>query len=919
MSYKRVYDTKVKKFLIASGVSIPLIFGIFFYLQAAEAIAITGFSGNVTCSGTIEDPCYAYINFTALKDIYIYPTTETTWQISTNKPMKEIIMQRSWGAGWRTIDLSKTWNKDVKYAIKFSAGQDYQLRFIGYKEDAFEDVKWSFGEIDPVWGGVGKYKLMREEIAGRSYTPNCLTECHLVVNFSLYNNFNLKKSDFTKKIKNQVGNFEILDWGFDYLRNVTYIDTIENGTDVCDPYDLWNSTSNSMQHYPNCTWTTNPYQIEKWRWEWKPVPNNINVKAGKSYVIDLWIKKSPTLGESMIDIVPKIKNYAMGNLAWWNSSWGYQRNITFTERSIQSQALSNYPIAYYVPVGNGCAHSNCSDFRVVNSSHDEINFNVTVYNATHNYIIHNITVGAAGTVDYEVYYDNSGASETSYFKTWTFMSERQDSFEDADYTSNPTWSVGQSGGGTWTFNYGTGKELDYAVNGTTDGANDNARFQLNTPAPITDGSAYGMWLKWSHPEAAHNYNGRISFSGVATEHRCQIHHTNGTYLACEITGTWDLVYTPIRADIWYRLVYDFNYTANTINITIYDGNMTHLNSTVFANTAEQENILYIDLADSSTTKESFFVDVVSVREGIVEPEPSVGIGSETTAADTTKPWFSGNSTNTTIFTPASALNFTINVTDDNTLDNTAIYIFSSNNSGTWLNSSNVSFVGSATKLTAWNVTVLNSSVNSFIEFKWYANDTSNNWNVSDTYSITTTENPIKIFQWVQTNFTNNTHIRYNLTIWVYNNLSTTLTNLQITPDSMFSSAYTISSLAADAENQTVFTNITARQSVDEVINISAATASDTASGTSNALSIVNPVDPPTKAAVDTCTYVSGAWAVDCSENCVIDTDTDIGANDITFSGAGTIYLNAIITVRHRYWGTGCRIVYASGAEIIETG
>lgn len=76
------------------------------------------------------------------------------------------------------------------------------------------------------------------------------------------------------------------------------------------------------------------------------------------------------------------------------------------------------------------------------------------------------------------------------------------------------------------------------------------------------------------------------------------------------------------------------------------------------------------------------------------------------------------------------------------------------------------------------------------------------------------------------------------------------------------------------------------------------------------------------AAGDTCDYSSGDWIIDCSENCIIDTNTDIGANDIYFTGTGAITLDADIIVRHRYWGLpvgSCELRYVTGKRITETG
>jgi len=109
--------------------------------------------------------------------------------------------------------------------------------------------------------------------------------------------------------------------------------------------------------------------------------------------------------------------------------------------------------------------------------------------------------------------------------------------------------------------------------------------------------------------------------------------------------------------------------------------------------------------------------------------------SETYSLTTSStPYFSNNQVNTSM--AGAAANFTIDLTDNNPLDSTAGYIFSTNNSGTWENASYVPFTGSSTTQTAWNVTVLNSTVGALVQWKFYANDTDGIWIASDTYSLT---------------------------------------------------------------------------------------------------------------------------------------------------------------------------------------
>ena len=63
---KRVYFESVKKWGKNLGLTGGTIVGlIFMYLFAIGAISNVSYSDDMVCAGTVEDPCYAFINFTA--------------------------------------------------------------------------------------------------------------------------------------------------------------------------------------------------------------------------------------------------------------------------------------------------------------------------------------------------------------------------------------------------------------------------------------------------------------------------------------------------------------------------------------------------------------------------------------------------------------------------------------------------------------------------------------------------------------------------------------------------------------------------------------------------------------------------------------------------------------------------------------
>jgi len=102
--------------------------------------------------------------------------------------------------------------------------------------------------------------------------------------------------------------------------------------------------------------------------------------------------------------------------------------------------------------------------------------------------------------------------------------------------------------------------------------------------------------------------------------------------------------------------------------------------------------------------------------------------------DETPPTYSNNQTNTTI---AGALaNFSIDYDDDTALHPNGQWIFSTNNTGEWVNESLVKWT--TTPQSASVVKTLNTTVGLTIAYRWYANDTAGNVNNTEIFYLTTT-------------------------------------------------------------------------------------------------------------------------------------------------------------------------------------
>jgi hypothetical protein len=112
------------------------------------------------------------------------------------------------------------------------------------------------------------------------------------------------------------------------------------------------------------------------------------------------------------------------------------------------------------------------------------------------------------------------------------------------------------------------------------------------------------------------------------------------------------------------------------------------------------------------------------------------IGFWSAIGDRNAPTYSNAGHNSTIL--GESVLFSILWDDETSLHPDGAYIFSTNNSGTWVNDTAVSF----STTPSWaNVTkTLTASSGASVGYRWHANDTAGNWNVTPIYSFVTNDN-----------------------------------------------------------------------------------------------------------------------------------------------------------------------------------
>jgi PGF-pre-PGF domain-containing protein len=104
-------------------------------------------------------------------------------------------------------------------------------------------------------------------------------------------------------------------------------------------------------------------------------------------------------------------------------------------------------------------------------------------------------------------------------------------------------------------------------------------------------------------------------------------------------------------------------------------------------------------------------------------------------------------------------------TDGTALHPTGGYIFSTNNTGSWINDTWTAF--STTPSWANLTKTLNETEGTVIGYRWYANDTSNNWNQTAIYSLTTNTSSIGleiIYPTSNINISQNNFFNYTINV-----------------------------------------------------------------------------------------------------------------------------------------------------------
>jgi len=149
-----------KKVYLAGGTTFLALIATLLIISNAKIEA----SGDITCAGTIEDPCLAFVNITTNITTYIY--NKEGFRVEFDKALKDsrvCLYNSSSFYNKESFEYPKTICGKRYQEIndfnnfKFTKGKKYRFKIIGFKNNPRDIIKWSFygagTGIDPTWLG----------------------------------------------------------------------------------------------------------------------------------------------------------------------------------------------------------------------------------------------------------------------------------------------------------------------------------------------------------------------------------------------------------------------------------------------------------------------------------------------------------------------------------------------------------------------------------------------------------------------------------------------------------------------------------------------------------------------------------------------------------------------------------------------
>lgn len=263
--------------------------------------------------------------------------------------------------------------------------------------------------------------------------------------------------------------------------------------------------------------------------------------------------------------------------------------------------------------------------------------------------------------------------------------------------------------------------------------NSSSRRIMSTSVLDSDSFVFG----WTEYSASKGINRIYDKNGTAISDEIVLPSTKGDQISVSVINSSAYVVSSHYSYFSFPTVYDYIYLNG------YDTNGNSLFSTITIDSLtgdlrtpcviSQQTGTFIELCDDNFIY-AWKHDSTHANWTAYYSNGTVWDGICSEAGDTTKPTYSNNGYNTT--TAGASVLFYLQYNDNTALHPDGQYIFSTNNTGAWVNESAVNFT--ATPNWANKSMTLNSTEGLSIGYRWYADDNAGNINNTGIFALTTT-------------------------------------------------------------------------------------------------------------------------------------------------------------------------------------
>lgn len=165
-----------------------------------------------------------------------------------------------------------------------------------------------------------------------------------------------------------------------------------------------------------------------------------------------------------------------------------------------------------------------------------------------------------------------------------------DSFEDANFTSNPTWSNDSTGSNGWNVDTGTSYDGSYALQRSGVGNGDESILTHTRPSadptPI-DGDQWYAWF-YTNSTATNEQTEKYRLSDGTDYVEVQLNDARDTVTITDGTSS-DTVSVTVGSNVWFKLAINFNASSNVTG-AVYDNTDTIIGETATGITHSLANV-----------------------------------------------------------------------------------------------------------------------------------------------------------------------------------------------------------------------------------------------------------------------------------------------------------------------------------------